>query len=64
VRTLLDFYDRQRRQGPLAAMGIGKFGRASRLELARRGSVLNYAHLGSAAVPGQLSVRDLRRLLA
>ena len=64
VRTLLEFYDRQRQQGPLAVMGIGKLGRASRLELARRGSALNYAHLGSAVVPGQLSLRDLRRVLA
>jgi 3-dehydroquinate dehydratase-1 len=63
TRTLLDFYDRHRRQGPVAAMGIGKFGRASRLELARRGAALNYAHLGSASVPGQLSVRDLRRVI-
>lgn len=62
--TLLDFYDRHCRQGPVAAMGIGKFGRASRVELARRRAALNYAHLGSAAVPGQLSVRDLRRVLA
>ena len=62
MRTLLDFYDRHRRQSPVAAMGIGKFGRASRLELARRGAPLNYAHLGSASVPGQLSVRDLRRV--
>ena len=64
MRTLLDFYDRHRRPGPLAVMGLGKLGRASRLELARRGSVLNYAHLGSAAVPGQLSLRDLRRVLS
>jgi 3-dehydroquinate dehydratase I len=63
-RALLDFYDRHRRQGPVAAMGIGKFGRASRLELARRGAALNYAHLGSASVPGQLSVRDLRRVIS
>ena len=63
MQVLLEFYDRQRRLGPIAAMGIGKFGRASRLALARRGSVLNYAHLGSAAVPGQLSIRDLRRAL-
>lgn len=63
MQTLLDFYDRHGRQSPVAAMGIGKFGRASRLELARRGSVLNYAHLGSAAVSGQLSVQDLRRIL-
>ena len=62
--TLLDFYDRHRRQGPVAAMGFGKFGRNSRLELARRGTALNYGHLGSAAVSGQLSVRDLRRVLS
>jgi 3-dehydroquinate dehydratase-1 len=64
MTTLLEFYDRQRRKGPLSVMGIGKLGRASRLELARRGSALNYAHLGSAAVPGQLSLPELRRLLA
>jgi len=64
MRTLLDFYDRHRRQSPVAAMGIGKFGRASRLELARRGAALNYAHLGSASAPGQLSVRDLRRVIS
>jgi 3-dehydroquinate dehydratase-1 len=63
MQMLLDFYDRHAQQITLAAMGIGKFGRASRVELARRGSVLNYAHLGSAAVAGQLSVRDLRRAL-
>jgi 3-dehydroquinate dehydratase-1 len=63
MQTLLDFHDRHSRLSPIAAMGIGRFGRASRLALARRGSVLNYAHLGSASVPGQLSVQDLRRIL-
>jgi 3-dehydroquinate dehydratase I len=63
LRTLLDFFDRHAPIRPVAAMGFGRFGRASRLELARRGSVLNYAHLGAAAVAGQLSVRDLRRVL-
>jgi len=57
---LLDFFDRPR-AAAVAAMGMGKLGRASRLELARRGSVLNYAHLGSPAAPGQVSIRDLRR---
>lgn len=63
LATLLDFFERYRGRPKLVAMGIGKFGRASRLELARRGCLLNYAHLGSAAVPGQLSIRDLRRAL-
>ena len=61
LEALLDFFERQRRTGDVVAMGIGKLGRTSRLELARRGCVLNYAHLGSAAVPGQLSVRELQR---
>ena len=61
---LLDFFDRQRAAAAVAAMGMGKLGRASRLELARRGSVLNYAHLGSPATPGQVSIRDLRREFA
>ena len=58
---LLQFFERHRRSSVLAAMGIGRLGRTSRRELARRGSALNYAHLGSAAVSGQLSVEELRR---
>jgi 3-dehydroquinate dehydratase-1 len=58
---LLDFFDRQRRAADVVAMGIGKLGRASRMELARRGCLLNYAHLGSPAATGQLSIQDLRR---
>jgi len=60
---LLDFFERHRPTGNVVAMGIGKLGRTSRLELARRGCSLNYAHLGSPAAAGQLSVRDLRRAL-
>ncbi len=63
LETLLDFFERQRRAADVVAMGIGKLGRASRLELARRGCLLNYAHLGSAVATGQLSIRDLRRVL-
>jgi 3-dehydroquinate dehydratase-1 len=60
---LLDFFERQRRGAKVVAMGIGKLGRNSRLEVARRGCVLNYARLGTAHVPGQLSIRELRRVL-
>jgi 3-dehydroquinate dehydratase-1 len=63
LNTLLDLFERQRGTAKLVAMGIGKLGRASRLELARRGCLLNYAHLGSPAAAGQLSIRDLRRVL-
>jgi 3-dehydroquinate dehydratase-1 len=58
--TLLDFFSRQRRASVIA-MGIGQLGRASRLELARRRSILNYVHLGSRAAAGQLSIEQWRR---
>jgi 3-dehydroquinate dehydratase type I len=60
---LFDFFERHRLTANIVPMGIGKLGRASRLELARRGCLLNYAHLGTPAAAGQLSIRDLRRAL-
>lgn len=63
LAALLDFFERQGSAENLVAMGIGKLGRASRLEIARRGCLLNYAHLGAPAAAGQLSIRDLRRAL-
>ncbi|MEY2502082.1 MAG: 3-dehydroquinate dehydratase [Verrucomicrobiota bacterium] len=59
--ALLDFFQRQRRSSDIVAMGFGKLGRTSRLELARLGCVLNYAHLGRPGAEGQLSVAQLRR---
>ena len=64
LNTLLHFFDRHRRAPRVVAMGIGRFGRASRLELLRRGCALNYGHLGSQTVPGQLSLNELRRFAA
>lgn len=58
---LLEFFQRQRPFADVVAMGIGKLGRTSRLELARLGCLLNYAHLGTPAAKGQLSVAQLRR---
>jgi 3-dehydroquinate dehydratase-1 len=49
---------------PLAVMGMGTLGRASRLLFARAGSVLNYGWLDKPQVPGQWSAPDLRDLLA
>jgi 3-dehydroquinate dehydratase-1 len=65
LSRLLAFFDAAA-DGPLpvSAMGIGTLGRAARVALARRGSALNYVHLGSAAVAGQLSLASMRRLLA
>lgn len=61
LAALVDFLARQSGASDVAVMGIGRLGREARLELARRGSVLNYAYLESPATQGQLSIRDLRR---
>ena len=60
---LLQFFEQARRLMPIAAMGMGKLGRESRIELARRGSVLNYGYINRPQAAGQLSVTELRRLL-
>jgi 3-dehydroquinate dehydratase I len=49
--------------GPLAVMGMGALGRASRLLFAKAGSVLNYGWLGKPQVPGQWSAKELVDLL-
>jgi 3-dehydroquinate dehydratase type I len=59
---LLTFFAEAKHQLPISAMGVGKLGRRSRIELARRGSAFTYVHLGHAQADGQLSWRDLRRL--
>ena len=49
---------------PLAVMGMGPLGKASRLTLAAAGSVLAYGYLGEEAqVPGQWPAARLRELL-
>lgn len=48
---------------PLSVMGMGSLGRASRLVLARCGSVLNYGYLGESNAPGQWPARRLKELL-
>ncbi len=48
---------------PLALMGMGRFGRISRLLLAQLGSCLNYGFLDRATVRGQWSARELKRLV-
>ena len=45
-------------------MGMGKFGKASRLALAKAGSVLNYGYLDCPNAPGQWEATELKRLLA
>src|SRR5688572_2542476 len=61
---LLEFFKCSRRaKKNVVAMGIGKLGRKSRLELARLGCPLNYAHLGTPRIAGQLAIPELRRAL-
>jgi 3-dehydroquinate dehydratase-1 len=62
LETLLEF-EKKFRAPRVVAMGIGKLGRASRIEIARRRSPLNYGHLGKPNAPGQLSIEHLRRIL-
>jgi 3-dehydroquinate dehydratase-1 len=63
LTRLLDFFERHCVEMKIAAMGIGRLGRISRLEFARRGSALNYAHFGTPQTAGQLSIAQLRRAL-
>ncbi|HVF71126.1 MAG TPA: type I 3-dehydroquinate dehydratase [Chthoniobacterales bacterium] len=63
LKRLVAFVDGCDRRARVAAMGIGKLGRVSRVEFARRGSALHYAHLGTPRAPGQLSVAEARRLV-
>jgi 3-dehydroquinate dehydratase I len=58
---LLEFFAATAPHLPVAAMGVGQLSKKSRRELMRSGSVLNYAHLGEALLPGQPSLSELRR---
>ncbi len=54
----------QEAPGPLAVMGMGALGRASRLLFAKAGSALNYGWLDRPQVPGQWSAKEFLELLA
>lgn len=56
LTRLLRFAERAARL-PIAAMGMGKYGKVSRLIMAQHGSLLNYGSLGGDAVPGQWDAR-------
>lgn len=61
LTRLLDFFQQERPEMKIAAMGVGRLGRAARRELFRRGSILNYVHLGRTTIAGQPSVSGIRR---
>jgi 3-dehydroquinate dehydratase I len=62
LSTLLEFTARPAKW-PRSVMGMGRFGRVSRLALAEAGSLLNYGYLHAANAPGQWEARELRRLI-
>lgn len=61
LERLLAFFRERSRGLPLAAMGMGKFALASRRQLLRMGSALNYAAIRTANAPGQPTLRNLHR---
>lgn len=61
LARLLDLFGRS--PLPLAVMGMGRLGMASRVALAAAGSVLNYGWIDRPNVPGQWAARELRELL-
>jgi 3-dehydroquinate dehydratase I len=63
VETLIRLLE-QNPQSRIAAMGMGQFGKLSRLVLARLGSCLVYGSVGEAVAPGQWPVNQLARLLS
>jgi len=62
LATLVDFLT-QSKAPALAVMGMGAFGKISRLTLGRAGSVLNYGYLDRAQVSGQWPAERLKERL-
>ncbi len=63
VETLIQLLQRNP-ESRIAAMGMGEFGKLSRLVLSRLGSCLVYGSVGEAVAPGQWPVKELARLLS
>ncbi|MHA3773586.1 type I 3-dehydroquinate dehydratase [Verrucomicrobiota bacterium sgz303538] len=63
LSTLLAFLTRAKAK-ELSVMGMGPFGKISRLLFARAGSLLNYGYLDRAQVPGQWEATLLKQRVA
>jgi 3-dehydroquinate dehydratase I len=63
VEILIEFM-RRNSQARVAAMGMGAFGKLSRLVLGRLGSALAYGSVSDAVAPGQWPVAELARILS
>jgi len=64
LATLIEFLAGEKRRLPLAVMGMGAFGKVSRLVLAQAGSCLNYGYLGAPNASGQWPAALLKARIA
>ncbi len=64
LATLATFLTGTKRPAALAVMGMGPYGKISRLTLGSSGSVLNYGYLHRVQVPGQWPAPVLKERLA
>jgi len=64
LAMLIDFLANEKTALPLAVMGMGAYGKVSRLVLAQAGSCLNYGYLGTPNASGQWPVAILKARIA
>jgi 3-dehydroquinate dehydratase I len=64
LATLIEFLADEKSRLPLAVMGMGRFGKISRLLLAEAGSCLNYGFLGAPNASGQWPAALLKTRIA
>ena len=64
LAKLIDFLANEKTPLPLAVMGMGPFGKISRLALAQAGSCLNYGYLGTPNASGQWPAALLKARIA
>ena len=61
LARLFTFFTSAATRQPLSTMGMGPFGKVSRILFARSGSLLNYGYLDQPQVPGQWEARLLKK---
>ena len=60
LAVLMEFLASEKTRLPLSVMGMGAYGKVSRLVLAQTGSILNYGFLGTPNASGQWPVETLK----
>lgn len=64
LAVLIEFLSDEKGRLPLSVMGMGSYGRISRLVLAKAGSCLNYGYLGTPNASGQWPAALLKARIA